>query len=267
MEINTQLYIPFVFAFGLCIGSFLNVCIWRIPQNKSVVFPPSACPHCNARIRWFDNIPLLSWLLLRAKCRDCRAPVSALYPAVELLTGVLFSAVFLLYGFTLLTPIYWLAIAGLILGTFIDIWHMILPDRITIGGMILFPVLSALVPALHGAENFSGGIIKSLVGLAAGFGLFWIVRITGGAVLKKEALGLGDVKLMGAVGALLGWQAVLYVTFISAFTGALIGLILIALRRRDLQSRIPYGPYISAAAVTWFLGGFRLWEFYLSLLG
>jgi len=256
-----------VLVFGLCIGSFLNVCISRIPHSKSIILPASACPACGVRIRWFDNIPLLSWLLLRAKGRDCKQKIPVTYPAIELLTGILFLAVFYLYGFSWFTPTYWLAVFGLLLGTFIDINCLILPDRVTIGGMILFPMISTMFPALHGAATRLAGLTISLLGLTAGFGLFFAVRIIGGAVARREALGFGDVKLMGALGALLGWQAVLYITFFSALTGSVIGLILIAGGKKELQSRIPYGPYIALAALSWILGGFRLWDFYVSQTG
>ena len=144
--------------------------------------------------------------------------------------------------------------------------HMILPDRVTIGGMILFPILSALFPPLQGVETWQSGLIASLIGLAAGFGVFWTIREAGSAALKKEAMGFGDVKLMGALGALLGWQSVIYITFFSALVGSIAGVSLIALHRKGIQSEIPYGPYIALAAFSWILGGYRLWDAYLALM-
>jgi len=256
-----------VFVLGLCFGSFLNVCIYRIPLEKSVSWPPSACPKCGTRIKGFDNIPVLSWLLLRGKCRSCKTPVSIGYPLIELLTGLFFLTLWLLYGFSWITPVYALAVFGLLLGTFIDLEEMWLPDRVTIGGMILFPILSALVPSLHGAAGWIAGLKASLIGLAVGFGIFWAIRELGTAVFKKEAMGFGDVKLMGMLGALLGWQAVIYITFFSALVGAVIGTGLIVLKKKELSSQIPYGPYIALAAFSWLLGGFRLWDAYLRLMG
>jgi leader peptidase (prepilin peptidase)/N-methyltransferase len=255
-----------VLILGLCFGSFLNVCIYRIPREKSVSWPPSACPTCGTRIKGFDNIPVLSWLLLRGKCRSCKTPVSIGYPLIELLTGLFFLTIWLIYGISWVSPVYALAVFGLLLGTFIDLEEMWLPDRVTIGGMILFPVLSALVPSLHGAEGRSAGLTASLIGLAAGFGIFWMIRELGTAMLKKEAMGFGDVKLMGALGALFGWQAVLYILFFSALAGSAVGIGLIAMKKKELSSQIPYGPYIALAAFSWLLGGYHLWEAYLALM-
>lgn len=260
-------WLAMILLLGLCFGSFLNVCICRIPHGKSVIWPPSACPNCHARIQWYDNIPVLSWFILGAKCRHCKLPISVVYPVIEILTGMFFVTLFLIYRFTWFTPIYQLAVFGLLLGTFIDLEHMILPDRVTIGGMILFPILSALFPPLHGAQTWLGGLSASLIGLAAGFGLFWAIRELGTAAAKKEAMGFGDVKLMGAIGALLGWQAVIYVTFFSALIGSVAGITLIALHRKGIQSQIPYGPYIALAAFSWILGGYRLWDAYIALMG
>jgi len=249
------------------VGSFLNVCICRIPREVSVAWPPSTCPNCNSRIKWYDNIPVLSWFVLGAKCRSCKLPISVVYPIIELLTGIFFLTIWLIYGLSWFTPIYGLAVFGLLLGTFIDLEYMILPDRITIGGMILFPILCILFPPLQGETTWVGGLKDSLIGLAAGFGSLWIVREVGTAVLKKEAMGFGDVKLMGALGALFGWQAVIYIVFISAMIGSVAGITLIALQRKGIKSEIPYGPYIALAAFSWLLGGFRLWDAYLRIMG
>jgi leader peptidase (prepilin peptidase)/N-methyltransferase len=256
-----------VFILGLCFGSFLNVCIYRIPREKSVSWPPSACPKCSTAIKGFDNIPVLSWLLLRGKCRSCKLPISVGYPLIELMTGLFFLVLWLLYGVSWLTPIYALAVFGLLLGTFIDLQEMWLPDRVSIGGMILFPIISIFFPDLHGVDGWMNGLKASLIGLAAGFGLFWLIRELGTAAFKKEAMGFGDVKLMGMLGALLGWQAIIYITFFSAFVGAIAGVSLIALQRKGIKSEIPYGPYISLAAFSWILGGYHLWRAYLALMG
>ena len=185
----------------------------------------------------------------------------------ELLTGCFFLTIWLIYGFSWFTPIYMLAVFGLLLGTFIDLEHMILPDRVTIGGMILFPIISTLFPLLQGEITWMGGLKDSLIGLAAGFGALWVVREAGTAALKKEAMGFGDVKLMGALGALFGWEAVIYIIFFSAMIGSIAGITLIALQRKGIKSEIPYGPYIALAAFSWMLGGFRLWDAYLAIMG
>jgi leader peptidase (prepilin peptidase)/N-methyltransferase len=250
------------FAFGASVGSFLNVCIYRIPAEESVVKPRSHCPKCGHMIAWYDNIPLVSWLLLRARCRGCKAPISPRYFWVELLTAVLFLLVWFEYGFDLRTLVYWLAVSGLVMGSFIDIDHMILPDRVTKGGMILGVGFSILLPSLHGEASWEGGAVASLLGLAVGFGLLWLVARVGRIIFKQDAMGFGDVKLMGAIGALLGWQAVLFTVLVSSLLGSVVGLVLVLIGGREWQSRIPYGPYIALAAVIWILWGHGWWELY-----
>ena len=254
----------FVFFSGLCVGSFLNVCIWRIPRDESVAWPGSHCPACNHAIAPWDNIPLLSWLILNGKCRHCKIPISPRYFLVELLTGTLFAVLWLLHGWTILTPLYIFFTSALILGTFVDFDHLILPDRVTIGGMIAGPILSFAFPSLHGQTERLPALLHSLGGLALGFGILWIVSTVGRLILKREAMGFGDVKLLGAIGACLGWQSVLFTIFFSSLSGTLVGLTLIALGKKELQSRIPYGPHIALAALLWMLCGPACIDSYLS---
>ena len=161
-------------------GSFLNVCIYRIPRDESVVAPRSHCPHCNTLIPWYLNIPVLSWLCLRGKCASCKGPISFRYTLVELLTALIFLAVFMKWispaaihmlpiSHPLIIPVYWLFMAGLILGTFVDFEHFIIPDSVTIGGMVAGPILSTLVPMLHGKTRWWDGLLSSCIGLAIGF--------------------------------------------------------------------------------------------------
>ena len=261
-------YLTFcVFAFGACIGSFLNVCIWRLPREESVISPGSHCPHCQQPIAWFDNIPLVSYLILNARCRRCGGKIAPRYFLVELLTAVLFTLVWLQYGLDGRTPIYGLMVAGLILGTFVDFDHMIIPDRVTLGGCVAGLVLSPLAPKLHDQLTAWGGEREALIGLVVGAGLLWLVSLIGKLIFRKDAMGLGDVKLLGGMGALLGWRAVLFIIMVSSFTGALVGTYLIVRRGREWQSRIPYGPYLALAAVLWVLGGRELWNTYLLWLG
>ena len=264
-----EIYFAFVtLLMGLCFGSFLNVCICRIPAEISLSYPPSTCPKCNTRIKWYDNIPVLGWLALGGKCRNCKLPISIGYPIIELTTGLFFLALWLLYGTFQHQPLiaicYCIAVFGLLLGTFVDLAEMWLPDRVTIGGMILFPILSALVPELHEAAGWFAGLKASFIGLAVGFGLFWGIGKIGTAIFKKDAMGFGDVKLMGGLGALLGWQAVLFILFFSALVGSVIGVGLIVLKKKELSSQIPYGPYLALAAFAWMLGGYHLWDVYLA---
>jgi leader peptidase (prepilin peptidase)/N-methyltransferase len=254
------------FFFGACWGSFLNVCIHRIPREESVVTPRSHCPGCGHLIAWYDNIPLLSWLALRARCRSCGTRISARYFLVELLTAVLFLMVWNRYGFDLRTPIYWVVVFGLVLGTFVDLEHMIIPDRCTIGGMILGVAASAAAPVLHDTDSHLRSVVVSLIGLAAGFGSLWLVGQIGRWIFKKDAMGFGDVKLMGAIGAFFGAPAVLFTIMVSALLGSVAGVAMILLGGKEWQSRIPYGPYIAAAALLWMLGGHTWWTNYWTWL-
>jgi len=248
-----------VFVFGACVGSFLNVCIYRIPREESVVAPRSHCPSCGKMIKWYHNVPILSYLLLRGRCRYCGERITPRYFIVEALVGTLFMLVWFEYGFSVLTPVYWMVVSGLVLGTFVDFEHMIIPDRVTIGGIIAGLILSPIIPQLHGKVTWLGGLIESVKGLVAGAGILWGVGILGKMVFKKDAMGFGDVKLLGGLGALLGWGAVLFIIMVSSIMGSLVGIGLIAAKKGEWQSRVPYGPYIAAAALIWILGGHRWW--------
>ena len=270
------LFALFSACFGACVGSFLNVCIWRMPREESVVKPRSHCPHCGILIPWYLNIPVLSWMLLRGKCASCKGPIAMRYMLVELLTATLFLAVFLKWAIPddlhllpishgAMVPVYWLFLGGLVLGTFIDFDHYILPDTVTIGGMIVGPLLSMALPVLHGCETWWQGGLMSLLGLVTGFGLLFAVSVLGEKAFKKEAMGFGDVKLLGAIGAFLGWKAVLFTVFVSSFLGSIVGLLLILSRNAKMQSRIPFGPYLSLGAVIWIFYGPALITAYLKL--
>jgi len=257
-----------VFLFGACWGSFLNVCIYRIPAELSVVKPRSRCPKCMTNLSWRDNIPIFGWLSLGGKCRYCEAPISPRYPIIETITAVLFMWVWLKYppfveqGVDFRFAAYMVLVFGLLLGSMVDIDEMWIPDRCTIGGMIIGPILSFLIPALHGTDSHVLSLIRSLVGLGFGFGLLWSVAYFGRLMLKKEAMGFGDVKLMGALGAFLGFESIVFIVFVSSLLGSIIGVSLIALGQKEWQSRIPFGPYIALAALIWVLGGSELWYAY-----
>jgi leader peptidase (prepilin peptidase) / N-methyltransferase len=268
------------FAWGASIGSFLNVCIHRIPRELSVVRPRSFCPQCSHPIAWYHNVPIVSYLLLRGKCRYCGDRIVPRYVVVEALVGVLFLLVWLKFGFTMgprplglaavtdwrLDPAYWLAVSGLVLGTFVDFEHLIIPDRVTLGGIVAGVVLSGLVPQMHGEHEWVRGLWQSALGAAAGWGLLWAVAVLGTLIFRKDAMGFGDVKLMGAIGAFLGWRAVLFTMMLSSLAGSLVGVGLVLTGRKQMQSRIPYGPYLALAALVWMLWGPALWDLYLRLL-
>jgi leader peptidase (prepilin peptidase)/N-methyltransferase len=253
-----------VFLVGLVIGSFLNVCIYRIPREESIVHPRSHCPNCNQLIAWYDNIPVLSYFILRGRCRHCAIPISPRYALVEMLTAVLFLSVWNACGWDPRTPVYLVMVGGLILGTFVDLEHYIIPDRVSLGGMVAGLFFSALVPALHGKETMPPALLASVIGLIAGSGSLYLVAELGRRMLKKDAMGLGDVKLLGGIGAFLGWQGVVFTILISSLLGSVIGVTLIVSGKREWQSRLPYGPFLAIGAVGWVLGGHQLWAWYLN---
>ena len=343
---------PFVFwsavffVFGAVVGSFLNVCIHRMPLDLSLAKPGSQCPKCSFAIPWRLNIPIVSWLWLRGKCRQCAAPISPRYLGVELLTGLAFLASWLVFGEqttpgVLLAVTWGFVLAGLIVATFIDLEHFIIPDQITLGGVAVGFIVSAALPALHHLERPADSLMASGLGILVGAGsvfavlqlgklLFGKVRVpleegeiaiftesalhlpdevwpyeeiffrnsdtirlhakrlelvdrchmnidvalspkrlliggesfdpetvpfikveTDELVIPREAMGFGDVKFMAAIGAFVGWQGALFSLMASAVIGAVVGVGLIAIGRRDWSERLPYGPYISLAAVIW----------------
>ena len=263
----------FIFAFGACLASFLNVVIWRVPRGESIVSPPSHCPKCNAAIAWYLNIPILSWLALRGKCAACKNPISVRYPLVEFLGGALFVAAYARFGVA--APFAWVWLALMLVGSFIDFDHKLLPDFVTVGGMIYGVLLSfgAALARQFGYEinlaPFGISPLFSLSGLAFGFGLLWLIRFLGSKAFKREAMGLGDVFLMGAVGALFGPLAVFIVLMLSSIFGSIvgIGLILAAKARLGKFVEIPYGPYICLGCLAWMFYGPELVQAYLHLLG
>lgn len=253
--------------FGACIGSFLNVCIYRIPKDLSVIRPGSRCPACGTAIAWYDNIPLVSWLALGARCRACGARIPARYVVVEALMALLWAALAWRYEWDIRAPVYAIAVAGLTLATFVDLDEMYIPDRVSIGGLAFGLAASGLWPELHDAATPWGGFAASLIGAATGAGTLALLGWVGSRIFGQEAMGLGDVKLMGAIGALFGWGGVVFVFLLSSLTGAATGLTLVALRRRELRSAIPFGPFIALGAVAWMFAGRDWWDLYVLTLG
>jgi leader peptidase (prepilin peptidase)/N-methyltransferase len=275
--IGLRLYLDFVvFTFGAVIGSFLNVCVHRMPLEQSIVTPPSHCPHCNAHIRWTDNIPLVSYIMLRGKCRHCGAKITPRYFLVELLTAVLFLLMWLkltewdhppVHGIYLLKgPIYWMVIAGLIVATFIDFEHYIIPNEITFGGLIIGLLLSAVYPPLMDADTVKLSLLRSVLGAVVGGLSLLTVAVVGEMIFRKEAMGMGDVKLLAAIGAFFGWQSALFTILVSSLLGGVVGLVLIVGRRKGWESRIPYGPYIAFGAMLWMFCGHEIIHWYLSFI-
>lgn len=230
--------------FGAVIGSFLNVCIVRLPAEQSVVSPPSRCPKCGRPVAWRDNIPVLGWLLLGGRCRGCREPISILYPVVELAVALLWAGMAWRYGFSVA------ALKGALFGTLLlgiavtDAREYIIPDEFTWGGLV--------VGLLLAAAGGLGSVLTALIGAAVGFGLLWLVGKLGTWAFKEEAMGGGDIKMMAMVGAFVGWQGVLLTIFLGALAGSLVFLPLTLLGRRKL---VPFGVFLAIGAVaTWLVG-------------
>ena len=237
----------FATVLGLFFGSFLNVCIYRIPREKSIVWPPSSCPNCNARISWYDNIPVLSFLALRGKCRNCKSPISIQYPIVELLTGALTLLFVWRYGLSVWTFVVLAAVYALIILSVIDLDIMIIPDRFSLGMIVLGLAFAWCNP------NFSGAWwqkeLASLLG--AGVGLFGVLAIAllGTWLFKKEAMGGGDVKLMGGIGALIGWEGVITTIVFASFLGLVYAVFLMIFKGKKGGDAIPFGPFLSLGAL------------------
>jgi leader peptidase (prepilin peptidase) / N-methyltransferase len=248
---------------GVTLGSFLNVCILRLPhdspKDRSLLYPPSSCPRCKHPIEWRDNVPIVSWLVLRGKCRWCKAPISRQYPIIEALVGLLWVGAVAAYGFSIH------ALAAGLLGTdllgiaIIDWRHKIIPDELSYGGLVVGLVLSLA----GGAAGFA----QAVLGAAVGWALLWVVRTVGGWVFKQEAMGWGDIKMMAMVGAFEGWKNVLLTVFVGALAGS---IVYVPLLLGDLRSRrrreIPFGVFLAVGAAITFVAGDSIISWYLQFL-
>jgi leader peptidase (prepilin peptidase)/N-methyltransferase len=255
------LYYPFyldlyAFALGCVIGSFLNVCIYRIPEGISIVRPASRCPHCGQAILWYQNVPILSWLLLRGSCARCAVPISARYPLVEALTGILFWLVFHTFGLQWATPVYWVFTAALVVITFIDLDHQIIPNAISLPGILVGFACSFFIPWISWSD--------SLLGILLGGGSLYLVAAGYRLLTGKDGMGMGDVKLLAMLGAFLGWQAVLPVIFFASLIGSLVGVPLMILRRADGKLAIPFGPFLALGAHIYLFWGTTIIRWYLT---
>jgi leader peptidase (prepilin peptidase)/N-methyltransferase len=247
----------FVFVFGLLIGSFLNVCIYRLPGGRSIVSPPSSCPACGSPVRFYDNIPVVSYLVLRGRCRSCGARISPQYPFVEFLNGILYVAVVLRFGMEepLVTLMYFVFVSALTVIFFIDMKHQIIPNSITLPGIPLGIVLGALLFPDPFARSDALGVRAAVTGAVAGGGAFYLIAVAGKVMLKKDAMGGGDIKMMTMVGGVIGWKGVIVTTFIGSLLGSVTGILLIALKGRQWGARIAFGPFLALGAlVTLFFG-------------
>jgi leader peptidase (prepilin peptidase) / N-methyltransferase len=250
-----SLVLGFSFILGACIGSFLNVCIYRIPAGESIVSPPSRCPRCGAGIRWYQNIPIFSWIALGGKCAFCKAGISVRYPLVEALTGGLFTLVFFYFGIGWPTLVFWVFMAMLVVITFIDLDHQIIPDVISLPGIVIGFFGSFLLPWISWTD--------SLYGILLGGGSLFLIATGYELLTKKEGMGGGDVKLLAMLGAFLGWKAVLPIIFVSSLLGTIVGVPLMLIKGADSKLAIPFGPFLASAAVIWLFwgGGLVSWYF------
>jgi leader peptidase (prepilin peptidase)/N-methyltransferase len=248
----------YAFILGAVVGSFLNVCIYRLPAGESIAYPASRCPVCRTPIRWYQNIPILSYLLLRGRCASCRSGISVRYPLVEALTGLLFVLVLQRFGLQWATAVFWLFAAALVVITFIDLDHQIIPDAISLPGIAFGFFCSLVLPSLSWTD--------SLLGILAGGGSLYLVAAGYELLTKKEGMGGGDIKLLAMLGAFLGWQAVLPIIFLSSLMGTCVGVPLMLVRKADGGLPIPFGPFLAAAAMIYLLWGPPLIRWYLSFL-
>ncbi|MBI4713186.1 MAG: prepilin peptidase [Planctomycetes bacterium] len=255
----TTFILIFAFLFGLVFGSFFNVLIYRLPLGKSIIKPGSACPNCGNPIKWYHNIPVLSYIILGGRCAHCRVRISLRYPLVELLTGALFALTVGVYSADIarLTITLYL-VSILLVVTFIDFAHRIIPDEISISGMILAPIVSTIFPSIHtemlfairpaeaGQFAFINGLLACLVGMLVGGGVVYLVGLIGKAVFRKEAMGFGDVKLMALLGGFMGWQSILFVFFLGCIFGSVIGIIFWIVTK---DRYIAFGPFLAMGAL------------------
>jgi leader peptidase (prepilin peptidase)/N-methyltransferase len=263
MEPIDLVMIATAFALGAALGSFLNVCIQRMPVGESVVAPRSRCGQCRHLIRWYDNIPLLSYLVLRGRCRDCGAVFSIRYLVVELVAALVSVMLFLRFGPTLEFVGYLYFACALLAITYIDLDHQIIPDLITLPGIAVAILLS--VAAAHG--DVVGSLTRALTGMLLGGGILWAVAWSYHAVTRREGMGGGDVKLLAMIGAFLGWQAVLLTLLLASFIGSVIGVGTMLARGADTKLAIPFGPFLSLGALVALFCGRAIVGWYISYLG
>jgi len=241
--------------FGAMVGSFLNVCIHRLPKEESIVRPGSHCPKCKTPIRFYDNIPLLSYLLLGGKCRYCLATISIQYPIVEAITALSSFFLFITFGVSLSFFYYFSFVAALIAITVIDLYHQIIPDVISLPGIVIGLLGSLVIPQIT--------FWSSLIGVLSGGGSLFLVATVYQWLFKREGMGGGDVKLLAMIGAFLGWKAVILTILLSSFIGSIIGITVMLIKGKDFKYAIPFGPFLALGAVISLFWGENLISWYL----
>ncbi len=245
----------FIFIIGCCVGSFLNVCIYRLPRNLSVAFPRSFCPQCQTPVRGYDNIPLFSYLFLGGRCRACRSKISWRYPLIEALTGGIVLALFGEFGLSFPFFAFSVLSSALIVVTFIDLDHRIIPDVISLPGVAAGFLLALFGPSLT--------VRDSLIGIILGGGSLYALAFIYETLAKREGMGGGDIKLLAMIGAWLGWKAVLFTLFFSSLTGTLIGGGAMMVQKEGRYYAIPFGPFLALSAIVYIFFGPRMIDWYL----
>ena len=240
-------------ALGLAVGSFLNVCIHRLPRQESLASPGSRCPQCGAPLRWYDNIPLLSYIILGGRCRSCRAAISMIYPLVEFVTAFVFLAAYFLFGPSPLLVARLVFACAMIVLFVVDLQHRILPNVITIPGIIAGFVFSLFLPP---------GWLGSLIGIVAGGGVLLLMAEMYYRFRKEEGLGMGDVKMLAMIGAFLGWKLMLVTLVLGSFLGSFIGIGMIALKRGDMKYALPFGTFLAIGAIVASVSGDAILRWY-----
>ncbi len=244
-----------IFILGLIVGSFSNVCIYRIPRNESIIYPASHCPKCRSNISPKDNIPLLSYILLKGRCRNCKSKIAIQYPIVEFLTGLIYLIIYLIYGLSIQSLIYIILSSALVIIAFIDLNEQIVPDVISLPGIIIGFILSFFVPYIS--------FINSALGVFVGGGIILVIGLAGSVIFKKEAMGGGDVKLAAMIGAFLGWRYIIISLFLGFFLGALAGIILILSKIKSREDVVPFGPFIVLGSFITLLWGEKIISWYI----
>jgi leader peptidase (prepilin peptidase)/N-methyltransferase len=248
-----------LFIIGAVLGSFFNVVIYRVPRGESIIRPPSACPACGTRIRAWDNVPILSYLILRGRCRHCGGRISPRYVIVEALSGLLPALLFMRFGTAPSFWVFWPLSYVLLILSFIDLDLRIIPDKVTLPGILLGLAVAPLAGLL--------GFWESLLGVAVGGGALYLIGLLGELVLRKESMGGGDVKLAAMLGAFLGWKMILVSLFVAFLTGAVVGVVVMFAKRDDWDHAIPFGPFIALGTVVAILWGGPVLAWYAALLG
>jgi leader peptidase (prepilin peptidase)/N-methyltransferase len=240
---------------GLCVGSFLNVCIYRLPRRESLMWPASHCTSCNRPLAWYENVPVAGWLALRGRCRTCGARISIVYPIVELITAAVFVSGYMIYGWTPLLAARLLFACAMLVLFVIDLQHHILPNVITLPGTALGFVLSIALPP---------GWLSSLIGLLAGAGLLFAIMEGYARARGFEGLGMGDVKMLAMIGAFLGWPLMLLTLVLASFAGSVVGVWMIAVRRGGMRTALPFGTFLAVGAIVAAVAGADILDWYLS---